>query len=123
MLPHMNTPHYGPYYIQVLLLIAYVVPAILFLLTQQRTLALISPLNRRMPPIQVWIQLIPIIGLAWQFYVITMISYSIRNELNTPASDSIFADATISARQKPAYNAGILYAAMFCVCILARQWK
>ena len=114
----MNTPQYGPY-IQILLLLAFIIPAILFFLTQQRILEVIGPLNRRMQPVHVWIQLIPIIGQAWQFYVITMISYSIRNELNTPASDSVFADSSISEIRKPAFNAGILYAAMFTACIIS----
>lgn len=54
----MNEPlHAG--YIQILLLIVFIIPVIFFVLTQQRTLELIRPENRLMRPGQVWLQFIP----------------------------------------------------------------
>ena len=114
----MNESHPGPY-IQILLLIAFLIPTIIFFLTQQRTLQLIRPVNRRMSPGQVWLQLIPVFGLVWQFFVIRRISDSIRNELNTPTDDSIFAETSIPVGHRPTFNSGISYAALFCISIVS----
>ena len=113
----MNEPQLRNY-IQILLFLAFVIPAIIFFLAQQRTLQAIRPVNRRMPPGQVWFQLIPIVGLIWQFFVIRRISDSIRNELNTPIDDSIFAETTIPAGHRPAYNVGILYSSLYCTSVI-----
>jgi hypothetical protein len=105
-------------YFQILLLLAFLIPVIIFFLTQQRTLGLIRPENRLMRPGQVWLQIIPLFGLVWQFIVISKISDSIRKELNTPIGDSIFAEETVPHNLKPTYNAGISYAALFCINLL-----
>ncbi|HEY0611564.1 MAG TPA: hypothetical protein VGD35_17960, partial [Chitinophaga sp.] len=63
---------------------------------------MVRPENRRMHPMLVWLQLIPIWGILWQFYVICKIADSIRNELNT--SDLPFA-----------YVAGLTYASLLCL--------
>ena len=105
-------------WLQILLLLAFIVPVIFFFLTQQRTLELVRAANRRMRPVQVWLQLIPVFGLIWQFIVIKKISDSIRDELNTPTGDSIFAEDPIPQSNKPTYNAGISYAALFCISTL-----
>jgi hypothetical protein len=113
----MNEPlHAG--YIQILLLIVFIIPVIFFVLTQQRTLELIRPENRLMRPGQVWLQFIPLFGMVWQFIVITRISDSIRKELNTPTGDSIFAEETVPHNHRPTYNAGISYCALFILSAL-----
>jgi hypothetical protein len=71
-----------------------------------------------MPSKQVWLQLIPFFGLIWQFYVITKVSDSIRDELNTPTDDSIFPQHFIPQNHRPTYMAGISYAILFCVTIV-----
>ena len=109
----MNATPFQQYF-QLILFLAYVIPAIFFLLTQQRILELIHPLNRKIPPAQVWLQLIPVFNLIWQFYVIVKISDSIRHELNIPLGDSIFSYAVFQ-NDRPAYNSGILYAFLFCL--------
>ncbi len=43
-----------------LLLLAFLIPAILFFLSQQRILQVISPENREMSPGSVWFQIIPV---------------------------------------------------------------
>jgi hypothetical protein len=113
----MNEAPLGPYF-QILLLIVFIIPVILFFLTQQRTLELVRPENRRMRPGEVWLQFIPLFGLIWQFIVISRISDSIRNELNTPTGDSIFAEDPIPQNSRPTYNAGISYAILFCITVL-----
>jgi len=105
-------------YLQILLLFAFLIPVIFFFLTQQRTLSLIRPANRRMRPGQIWLQLIPFFGMVWQFIVVTRISDSIRDELNTPVDDSIFGDVNMSHSSRPTYNAGITYCVLFCISII-----
>jgi hypothetical protein len=114
----MNEPQLRNY-IQLLLFLAFVIPAVMFFLTQQNTLKVIHPLNRRIPPHQVWFQLIPIFGLVWQFWVIIKISDSIRNELYPLTNNSIFPETTIHAGHRPTYNAGILYAGLFCLSYIS----
>ena len=113
----MNEPQLRTF-IQLLLFLAFVIPAIIFFLAQQRTLQAIRPVNRRMRPGQVWLQLIPIVGLVWQFFVIRRISDSISDELNTPIDDAIFAETTIPAGHRPTYNVGILYASLYCIFVI-----
>jgi hypothetical protein len=57
--------------------------AILFLLTQYNTLKAIQPQNRTMSPGEVWLQLIPLFNLVWQFIVVQRISESISRELSS----------------------------------------
>lgn len=104
--------------IQILLVVAFIIPVVFFVLTQQRILELIRPANRRMSPGMVWLQFIPFLGLVWQFIVVIRISDSIRDELNTPVDDSIFADEAFSSEARPTLNAGISYAAIFCISFL-----
>src|SRR5687767_14627602 len=59
----------------------FLIPAIFFLLTQQNTLKSISHENRFMAPGEVWLQLIPLFGIVWQFFVVTKIAKSIKKEL------------------------------------------
>src|SRR5262245_60740710 len=105
-------------YLQIIFLIAFIIPVIFFILTQQRTLELIRPENRRMSPGQVWLQFIPLFGIVWQFLVISRISDSIRSELNTPIGDSIFSEDPIPHTVRPTYNTGISYATLFCISII-----
>lgn len=77
----------------------------LFVLTQYKTLALIRPENRRMHPMLVWLQLIPLFGIFWQFYVIRYIAEAIRKELNTRG-------------QTLTYIVGLAYASLLCLSCL-----
>ena len=104
--------------LQFLLFFAFIIPAVFFLLTQQRTLEAIRAENRQMKPGQVWLQMIPFFGLIFQFWVIRRIAESIREELNTPTGDSIFAEDGLDIAGKPTYSLGITYAILICACIL-----
>jgi len=66
---------------QIALLLALAIPAILFLVPQQRILQVIGPENREMSPGPVWLQLIPFFCLVWQFFVVVRISHSVSKEL------------------------------------------
>jgi hypothetical protein len=104
--------------LQFLVFFAFVIPVIFFLLTQQRTLTAIRPENRKMQPGLVWLQLIPFFGIIFQFWVIRRIADSIREELNTPTGDSLFAEDGLGISNKPTYSLGITYAILFCATLL-----
>ena len=76
-------------------------PAIFFLLNLQKTLEAITPENRKMPPSNVWLMLIPLFNIVWQFIMVDRIAQSITAEcarLNIPTNDP-----------KPTYNIGLAW--------------
>jgi hypothetical protein len=56
------------------------IPAIFYLITLQRALERCAPESRTMPPGQVWLLLIPLFNVVWQFMVVNSIAASLRNE-------------------------------------------
>ena len=56
------------------------VPTIFFLLALQDALTLCAPPNRKMSPGQVWLLLIPIFSLGWNFVVVNALSDSLHKE-------------------------------------------
>jgi hypothetical protein len=98
--------------LQIALLLAFVIPAILFFLSQQKILQVISPENREMSPGSVWLQLIPIFGLVWQFIVVIRIARSISKELVTKMGESILDHSQEQIKgtdESPTYTIGIAY--------------
>jgi hypothetical protein len=75
----------------VLILFAlFLIPAIFYLITLQKTLETIVPENRKMPPGQVWLLLIPLFNYIWQFFTVSNIADSIKAEcerLNIPINE------------------------------------
>jgi hypothetical protein len=53
---------------------------VFFLLTLQRALARCRPQNRDMEPGAVWLNLIPIFNIVWQFITVARVSSSLTNE-------------------------------------------
>ena len=99
-----------------LLLFVFVVPAILFLITQQETLKAIQPSNREINPGSVWLQLFPIFGQVWQFIVVNKISISIRKEIESRLGDSILSNSTDridEINNRPTFKIGIAYCILF----------
>ncbi len=85
-------------------------PAILFLWTLHKTLREIRPENRRMQPSEVWLSLIPLFGLVWQFIVVIRIADSLKDE---------FLARNISlAEDRPGYTIGLAYCIFFCSSVL-----
>ena len=81
-------------------------PAIFYLITLQNTLTEVSSENRRMKPSQVWLMLIPLFGLVWQFIIINRIADSLKSE---------FAKRNVSIdEERPAYSIGLTYCILFC---------
>ena len=99
------------------------IPTIFFLITQQNTLKSIQPANRLMEPGLVWLQLIPLFGLVFQFIVVSRISDSLRKEFSSwQNDDSIlgYADSQSMelARRRPTYDIGLTYCILFCCSIV-----
>lgn len=106
---------------QLLLLLAFLIPAIIFLISQQNTLKVVQPENRLMHPGLVWLQLIPFFSNIWQFFVVVKIAGSIQKQLAAQHSDSIFgADAVIveGAVRRPTQAIGIAYGVNYAFCTL-----
>lgn len=73
-----------------LFLLLFIIPVIFYLITLQKTLEAIIPENRKLPPPQVWLLLIPLFNLIWQFVTVNSISDSIKAEcyrLNVPVKE------------------------------------
>ena len=74
--------------ILILCILIIIAPAILFLLTLQKALSRCSPENRTMPPGWVWMMLIPLFNVFWQFILVSHIARSLAREFqgrNIPA--------------------------------------
>jgi hypothetical protein len=116
-----TTPAANLAYLQLFLLAGVLIPAILFLLTQQNTLKAIRVQNRLLKPGWVWLQLIPIVGQVWQFFVVTYIAGSIKQDMESGGEDSILGIAdgmTVDElRTKPTFAIGIAYCTLNVVGI------
>ncbi len=98
--------------LQITLLLAFVIPGILFFLAQQRILQVINPENREMSPGSVWLQLIPGFGLVWQFIVVTRIARSVSKEMTSKMGEAILDNSQvqiIGTDESPTYTIGIAY--------------
>lgn len=114
----LNKPHYG---LQLLLLLVFLVPALFFLLTQQRTLQKVKPQSRKLLPGLVWLQLIPFLGQIWQFFVIVKLAASVKKELVSRYDDPLFGSdaATIKLGNKqPTLIPGLVYSILMWLCYL-----
>ena len=95
-------------------------PMIFFLLMQQSLLKNIQAHNRTISPGEVFLQLIPLFGMVWQFIVVTRISDSIRRELSADQTFSFEQSgaALMPAHIRPTYGIGIAYCVLFCCSII-----
>ena len=84
--------------------------AILYIMSLQKALQVISEENRKMPPGQVWLLLIPFFNIIWSFIVVTRLADSFHDEfarLNIYSSDP-----------RPTYNIGISYSTLSVCCFI-----
>ncbi len=97
-------------------------PYVLFLKAQYETLKVVEEQNRTMPVAQVWLQLIPIFGLMWQFHVVRSIADSLRNELefrNRISKLGIWEEAILDeANIHPTFTTGQWYSIMVCITVI-----
>jgi len=98
-------------------ILSFLVTYVFFLVAQQNTLRSIKPHNQKMPPGQVWLQLIPGFNFVWQFIVLNRIADSIRAEIDDRISTSFLGDAEPvflnDKVQRPTYKIGL------AACILS----
>lgn len=69
-----------PELVVVVVIAALIIPTIFYLLTLQKALSMCSPASRTMAPGLVWLLLIPLLDIIWQFFVVIAISKSLHNE-------------------------------------------
>lgn len=114
-------------WLQIILFLAFIIPAVFFLLTQQNTLKRIRPENRTMRPGLVWLQLIPFFVNIWQFFVISRISRSITKEMAAWHEDPIFGPDAVIGQGKvpsnPTLGIGIAYGILDTLLILANLFQ
>jgi hypothetical protein len=85
-------------------------PAIFYLLTLQNTFQLIKNENRKMQPGQVWLSLIPLFGIVWQFIIVNNLADSLRLE---------FSQRNISVgEERPGIGIGLAYCILICCSII-----
>ena len=97
-------------FLGVLCTILGIVPLIFYLLTLQNTFDEISIENRKMQSGQVWLSLIPLFGLVWQFIIVDKMATSLKAE---------FAQRNMTIDEaKPEYSIGLTYCILFCCSII-----
>lgn len=106
----------GPQEIIVILIVVAVIfgisliPMIFFLLTMQNTLNAISFENRKMEPGLVWLSLIPLFGLVWQFIIVDRMAGSLQSE---------FAKREMATEEaRPGNSIGLAYCILFCCSLI-----
>lgn len=105
---------------QIAFLLAFITLAVLFLLAQQRILQVINLENREMSPSSVWMQLIPVFGLVWQFFVVIRIARSISKEMTARMGESILDNTLVEIKEtddSPTYSIGLAYCILMTVGI------
>lgn len=95
---------------EILLILLIFVPGILYLRTLSNVLKKCSTQNRKMPPNQVWLLLIPLFNLVWQFFVMPKVSDSLRKE---------YRERNISFKGDLGETVGLFFCISICIHILA----
>lgn len=88
---------------------AALVMTILFYLTLYTTLNIIKAENRKLHPLTVWLLFIPGFNLVWNFFVVSGVTVSIKNELQSRNYDVI---------KRPAFVSGMAYAILTALGVI-----
>ena len=87
-----------------------ILPLIFYILTLQGTLQEVKPENRKMEPGMVWLTIIPLFGIIWQFIVVGNIADSLKAE---------FAQRNINVGEdRPGYSIGLTFCILLCCTII-----
>lgn len=93
-----------------IILILSIIPLIFYLLTLQNTFNEISNENRKMSAGQVWLTLIPLFGLVWQFIIVNRMADSLKAE---------FVKRNIKVEEdRPGIGIGLAYCILYCCSII-----
>jgi len=87
-----------------------IIPTIFYLLTLQNTFHEIKSDNRKMQPGQVWLTLIPLFGIIWQFVIVNNLADSLKLE---------FSQRNINVGEdRPGIGIGLAYCILLCCSII-----
>ncbi|HWB90483.1 MAG TPA: hypothetical protein VG605_01470 [Puia sp.] len=111
-----SSPFFSTASFQLILLAAFLIPAVVFLATEFSVLKRIRRENRLLQPGWVWLQIIPFAGQIWQFGVVYLIAGSIQKEWLADGEDSLLGITHEAARDlkqsKPTLAIGMAYCAL-----------
>jgi hypothetical protein len=100
----MTMGHYGIAEIFLAFVIIFgvlLLPTIFYLITLQTTLNQVKPENRKMDPGLVWLALIPLFKIIWQFFIVVNVADSLKAE---------FARRNINVGEdRPGYSIGLTF--------------
>lgn len=102
----------GPQELIILMIISAlsIIPLIFYLLTLQNTFNVISAENSKMKPGEVWLTLIPLFGLVWQFIVVNRLADSLKAEFD---AKNMKVD-----EERPGAGIGLAYCILFCCSVI-----
>jgi uncharacterized membrane protein YjgN (DUF898 family) len=86
------------------------IPIIFYLVTLQTTFNEVKPENRKMQPELVWLAIIPIFRLIWQFFIVNNLADSLKAE---------FAQRNINVgEERPGSSIGMAYCILNCCAVI-----
>jgi hypothetical protein len=89
-------------------LLILLIPMIFFLLTLQKALNRVAPERRTMNPPMVWLDIIPLFGVVWNFIMVTALSKSLGAELTA---------RNIPHESEPGKTIGLVWASLCAACL------
>lgn len=93
-----------------LILMILILPIIFYLMTLQNTFREISDENRKMQPGLVWLTLIPLFGIVWEFIIVCRMADSLKAE---------FAKREINVEEeRPGFTIGLIFLILLCCSII-----
>jgi hypothetical protein len=100
----------------------FLIPYIFFIRTQYTTLLAIQPENRLMNPFEVWLQLIPVFGLIWQFVVVARVADSIQKQYQSQKEVSFLGMGNGELQEKiderVTYTTGLSYCVVLVLAFI-----
>lgn len=87
----------------------FLIPAVFFLLTLQKALTRVAPERRTMNPPMVWLGLIPLFSVVWNFLMVFALSNSLGAELKA---------RNIPHEAEPGKTIGLVWAGLGAACLI-----
>lgn len=85
------------------------IPSIFFLLTLQKALTRVASERRTMNPPMVWLSLIPLFNVVWNFFIVIALSKSLGAELTA---------RNIAHEAEPGKTMGLIWAGLAAACLI-----
>ena len=87
----------------------WLIPSVFFLLTLQKALARVATERRTMNPPMVWLALIPLFNVIWNFFMVSALSKSLGAELTA---------RNIPHETEPGKTIGLIWAGLTAACLI-----